>query len=136
MRLIIAGRKSTLVFCVDLIHVEALTEAFRQRGVDARWVSSKTHERERKALIEAFRAQEFPVLVNCEYADPPVMSSMDELRWSGLLLGEILTEGTDIPNIDTIIISRPTKSRNLFSQMVSTRMARNLTASTHQIVYG
>jgi hypothetical protein len=34
-------------------------------------------------------------------------------------IGEILTEGTDIPNIDTIIIARPTKSRNLFSQMVN-----------------
>lgn len=60
-----ADRKSTLVFCVDLAHVEDLTEAFRERGVDARWVSSKTPDRERKALIESFKAGDFPVLVNC-----------------------------------------------------------------------
>jgi superfamily II DNA or RNA helicase len=31
----------------------------------------------------------------------------------------ILTEGTDIPNIDCIIIARPTRSQNVFAQMVS-----------------
>ena len=31
----------------------------------------------------------------------------------------VFTEGTDIPNIDCVIIARPTRSRNLFTQMVS-----------------
>jgi len=31
----------------------------------------------------------------------------------------ILTEGTDIPNIDCVVIARPTRSRTLFTQMVS-----------------
>lgn len=30
----------------------------------------------------------------------------------------ILTEGADIPNIDCVIVARPTRSRNVFAQMV------------------
>lgn len=30
----------------------------------------------------------------------------------------ILTEGADIPNIDCVIVAKPTRSRNIFAQMV------------------
>lgn len=30
----------------------------------------------------------------------------------------ILTEGADIPNIDCVVVARPTRSRNIFAQMV------------------
>lgn len=30
----------------------------------------------------------------------------------------ILTEGADIPNIDCVVVARPTRSRNVFAQMV------------------
>jgi superfamily II DNA or RNA helicase len=30
----------------------------------------------------------------------------------------LLTEGTDIPNVDCVVVARPTRSRNLFLQMV------------------
>ncbi|KAK7059006.1 putative ATP-dependent helicase IRC3 [Paramarasmius palmivorus] len=95
-----ASRKSTLVFCVNIAHTEALTQVFRQYGIDARYVSSKTPVMERKALVASFRQGQFPVLVNCS----------------------ILTEGTDIPNIDCIIVARPTRSRNLFAQMIGRGM--------------
>ncbi|THH01805.1 hypothetical protein EW026_g935 [Hermanssonia centrifuga] len=89
-------RKSTLVFCVNLAHVRDLTQAFRDAGVDARYVYSGTPAAERKALIAAFKAQGFPVLLNCE--------------------------GADIPNIDCIIVARPTRSRNIFAQMIGRGM--------------
>ncbi|KAI1450149.1 P-loop containing nucleoside triphosphate hydrolase protein [Annulohypoxylon stygium] len=94
------GRKSTLVFCVDLAHVDGLTEAFRQFGIDARFVTSETPNVERSNLIDAFKRQEYPILVNCG----------------------VFTEGTDIPNIDCIIIARPTRSRNLLVQMIGRGM--------------
>ncbi|KAF9270115.1 P-loop containing nucleoside triphosphate hydrolase protein [Marasmius fiardii PR-910] len=93
-------RKSTLIFCVNIAHVEAMTQTFRGFGIDARYVSSKTPAMERKALINSFRAGEYPVLVNCS----------------------ILTEGTDIPNIDCVVVARPTRSRNLFAQMIGRGM--------------
>ncbi|KAK0245542.1 P-loop containing nucleoside triphosphate hydrolase protein [Armillaria nabsnona] len=95
-----ATRKSTLVFCVNVAHVHSLTQAFRQFGIDARYVYAKTPAPERKALVAAFKAGKFQVLVNCA----------------------ILTEGADIPNIDCVMVVRPTRSRNLFAQMIGRGM--------------
>lgn len=94
------GRKSTLVFCVDLAHVNGLTQKFREFGIDARFVTGDTHKVERSERLEEFRAGKFPVLVNCG----------------------VFTEGTDIPNIDCVVLARPTKSRNLLVQMIGRGM--------------
>ncbi|KAF7347873.1 DEAD-box family helicase [Mycena venus] len=93
-------RKSTLVFCVNVAHVEALTQTFRAYGIDARYVFSGTPMSERQALIASFKAGQFPVLINCA----------------------ILTEGADIPNIDCVVVARPTRSRNVFAQMIGRGM--------------
>ncbi|KAI5297769.1 hypothetical protein KEM55_004260, partial [Ascosphaera atra] len=89
-------RRSTLVFGVDIEHVRCLTEAFRKQGVDARYITSKSPKDLRTKELEAFRNFEFPVLLNCG----------------------LFTEGTDIPNIDCVILARPTRSKNLLIQMV------------------
>ncbi|KAK3390397.1 P-loop containing nucleoside triphosphate hydrolase protein [Podospora didyma] len=95
-----AGRRSTLVFCVDLAHVAALTQRFRHYGVDAQFVMGDTPTQERSARLDAFKNGRFPVLVNCG----------------------IYTEGTDIPNIDCVLLARPTRSRNLLIQMIGRGM--------------
>ncbi|KAI1763778.1 P-loop containing nucleoside triphosphate hydrolase protein [Hypoxylon sp. FL1150] len=95
-----AGRKSTLVFCVDLAHVAGLTQAFKQHGIDARYVTGNTPKVERSERVDAFRGGEFPVLLNCG----------------------VFTEGTDIPNIDCVVLARPTRSRNLLVQMIGRGM--------------
>lgn len=93
-------RKSTLVFCVDLAHVAGLTKKFREFGFDARFVTGDTPKVERSTILEGFKKREFPVLVNCG----------------------VFTEGTDIPNIDCIVLGRPTRSRNLLVQMIGRGM--------------
>lgn len=90
------GRKSTLVFCIDVQHTIDLTTTFREYGIDARYLHGGTPLMERKQLLSNFKANLFPVLVNCA----------------------ILTEGFDLPQIDTVVLARPTRSRNLFSQMI------------------
>lgn len=95
-----ANRKSTLVFCVDLAHVAGLTRAFRQHGIDARYVTGDTPKIDRSDRLDAFKRGEFPVLVNCG----------------------VFTEGTDIPNIDCVVLARPTRSRNLLVQMIGRGM--------------
>ena len=95
-----AGRKSTLVFCVDVAHIIGLTNWFRQSGIDARFVTGETAKVERSETLEAFRKGHFPVLINCG----------------------VFTEGTDIPNIDCIVLARPTRSRNLLVQMIGRGM--------------
>ncbi|KAF9184875.1 hypothetical protein BGZ50_003412 [Haplosporangium sp. Z 11] len=93
-------RKSTVVFAVDIAHLEELTNVFRRYGYDARGLSSKTDDFERAQLLSDFRQRKFPIIVNCG----------------------ILTEGTDIPAIDSIIMARPTKSNVLFQQMLGRGM--------------
>ncbi|KAF7713202.1 Uncharacterized protein PECH_001596 [Penicillium ucsense] len=89
-------RKSTLVFCVDVEHAKQLTAKFREHGIDARYITANTHKTVRSEQLEAFRNQEFPVLLNCG----------------------LFTEGTDIPNIDCVLLARPTRSKNLLIQMI------------------
>ncbi|KAF9133636.1 hypothetical protein BGX30_012212 [Mortierella sp. GBA39] len=93
-------RKSTVVFAVDIAHLESLTKIFQQYGYDARGLSSKTNDNDRAQMLKDFKKQKFPVIVNCG----------------------ILTEGTDIPVIDSIIMARPTKSNVLFQQMLGRGM--------------
>ncbi|KAG8876820.1 hypothetical protein FRB97_003911, partial [Tulasnella sp. 331] len=93
-------RKSTLIFCVNVQHVKDLTATFREAGVDARYVTGSTPVIERKELLDGFRKADFPVLVNCA----------------------ILTEGADVPNIDCVVVARPTRSKNLFAQIIGRGM--------------
>ncbi|PVH97129.1 DEAD/DEAH box helicase-like protein [Periconia macrospinosa] len=93
-------RKSTIIFCVDLSHVTNLTSTFRQFGIEAQFVTGDTPTKIRSARVDAFRNGEFPVLLNCG----------------------VFTEGTDIPNIDCVLLARPTKSRNLLVQMIGRGM--------------
>ncbi|KAF8982548.1 hypothetical protein BGZ46_001078 [Entomortierella lignicola] len=95
-----ADRKSTVVFAVDIEHLETLAALFRKYGYDARGLSSRTSDEDRAQLLKDFRERKFPVIVNCG----------------------ILTEGTDIPAIDSIIMARPTKSNVLFQQMLGRGM--------------
>ncbi|CAF9930813.1 MAG: hypothetical protein ALECFALPRED_004734 [Alectoria fallacina] len=95
-----AGRKSTLVFCVDLAHVSDLTATFGRHGIEAKFVTGDTPKRVRSERLDAFRNRQYPVLLNCG----------------------VFTEGTDIPNIDCVVLARPTKSRNLLVQMIGRGM--------------
>ncbi|KAF1811496.1 P-loop containing nucleoside triphosphate hydrolase protein [Eremomyces bilateralis CBS 781.70] len=94
------NRRSTLVFCVDVKHVSQTTATFRDHGIDARFITGDTRAGVRSERLDGFKRGEFPVLVNCG----------------------VFTEGTDIPNIDCIILARPTKSRNLLVQMIGRGM--------------
>ncbi|KZF23498.1 DEAD/DEAH box helicase-like protein [Xylona heveae TC161] len=93
-------RKSTIVFCVDVKHITSLTATFRRHGIDARFITGSTHKAVRGQRLDEFRNGEFPVLLNCG----------------------VFTEGTDIPNIDCVLLARPTKSRNLLVQMIGRGM--------------
>ncbi|KDE03505.1 hypothetical protein MVLG_06017 [Microbotryum lychnidis-dioicae p1A1 Lamole] len=96
-------RRSTLVFAVDVNHVVSLTNAFREQGIDARFVHQGIKIRDREQIYDAFRKGEIQVLVNCS----------------------ILTEGADFPFIDCVLLARPTKSRNLFQQMIGRGMRKS-----------
>jgi superfamily II DNA or RNA helicase len=97
--------KQTLVFALNKPMAVALSKLFNDKGVKANYVISGTKdgvtgatisgvENERK--IKKFREGELEVLVNVN----------------------ILTEGTDLPKVQSVFLARPTKSTILMTQMI------------------
>uniref|UniRef100_UPI0025D0F87E DEAD/DEAH box helicase n=1 Tax=uncultured Selenomonas sp. TaxID=159275 RepID=UPI0025D0F87E len=84
----------TLVFAINKKHAEHLAEEFCQAGVPAKYIVSG--EKKNRETIERFRQGEFPVLVNIQ----------------------IMTEGIDVPDVQTVFLTRETNSDVLFMQMV------------------
>lgn len=88
--------KLTLVFCLSVAHCHQLCEALQKRGINAQYVTGTTREYDRKAMVDDFAAGNIDVLANCA----------------------VFTEGTDIPNIDSIFLARPSKLMGLLTQMI------------------
>ena len=104
----IAGTKKTIVFATpgskktedgeDDFHIaQRMTEILnRHRPNAARRVSQDTPKVERRQMLQDFAAGRFQFLVNVG----------------------VLTEGFDDPTIEVVAITRPTKSRSLYAQMI------------------
>lgn len=90
------GLKSTLIFCVTVEHCKTLCGVLQAQGVNAQYVSGDTVRHERRAILQDFKDGLIEVLCNVL----------------------VFTEGTDIPNIDSLILARPTRSRPLLTQMI------------------
>ncbi|AMD19765.1 HCL386Wp [Eremothecium sinecaudum] len=104
--------KSTLLFGVDIDHVKSLCKLFQRHGIEAQYVTSKTRLSERDSIVQDFRAGKIDVLMNCG----------------------IFTEGTDIPNIDCLLLCRPTKSRTLLVQMIGRGLRQHHTKDHCQVI--
>lgn len=59
-------RKSTLVFCANLAVMRDLTTKFKNAGVKAESVSTKTPQVKRLKIIDDFKQQKLAVILNCE----------------------------------------------------------------------
>lgn len=113
----------TIVFAVDVLNAVALNAIFQSQGVKSDFViSSVAVGMNRSAsteinpkIIQAFKAGELEVLINVN----------------------IVTEGTDIPNIKTVFIARPTTSKILMTQMVGRGLRGEAAGGTKEtnIVY-
>lgn len=92
----VAANRRTIVFCVDVAHAKEVARLFREAGVSAESVDAGLSQDERRARMSRFRSGETQVLANVE----------------------LVTEGVDVPEIECVLLLRPTKSWALFTQMV------------------
>lgn len=84
----------TLVFAVNQIHAEKLCELFNKAGISCDYaISSRSDSQD---VIRRFKDNEFEVLINVQ----------------------ILTEGSDVPDIQTVFLTRQTNSDSLLMQMI------------------
>lgn len=97
--------KQTIVFALNVDNAIALNALFREAGVKSDYVLSSIKDiatgvtissKDNKNKIEQFRKGELEVLINVN----------------------ILTEGTDVPNVQSIFLARPTISSILMTQMI------------------
>ena len=82
----------TIIFALNAIHCDSLNEAFRKKGIRSDYVYTMIGNAENQRTIDRFRHNEaedgIDVLININ----------------------ILTEGSDIPDIQTVFLTRPTTS--------------------------
>lgn len=91
----------TMVFATSIEHSKLIVVEFLAAGIEARHVDGKTPKDERKKLVADHKARVFPVLVQCN----------------------LLVEGYDDPEIECVVLARPTKSLNIYLQAVG-RLSR------------
>ena len=92
------AKPPALIFCASVSHAEALAKLI-PGAVAVRGGEDRTE------ILEAFREGKIPCLTNCM----------------------VFTEGTDLPNVQTVIMARPTKNISLYMQCVgrATRLYPN-----------
>lgn len=94
----------TIIFALNAIHCDSLNEAFKKRGIRSGYVYTMINNAENQKTIDRFRHHE------------------DEDGLDVLININILTEGSDIPDIQTVFLTRPTTSDVLLMQMVGRGM--------------
>lgn len=97
--------KQTLVFALNVDNAIALNKIFKEAGVKSEYVLSSIRDlatgvnissKENKDKIDRFRNRDIDVLINVN----------------------ILTEGVDVPNVQSVFLARPTISPILMTQMI------------------
>jgi superfamily II DNA or RNA helicase/HKD family nuclease len=85
-----------LGFCVSIAHAEFMAAQFTNLGLDSVAISGFTPEGERQTALQDLRAGR----IRCIF-------SVD-----------VLGQGVDVPNVDTVLLLRPTQSATVFAQQL------------------
>ena len=83
-------------FCVSVKHAEYMAEKFNARGITSETLLGETDTEQRSKLMTRFRA--------------------GELRF--LFTRDVLSEGVDVPELNTVLFLRPTESLTVFLQQL------------------
>lgn len=95
-----AKGKKMIVFAVNSVHAEEIAIRYSEKGYSAAYVDYNTDKTERQNIIKKFKWGEIQILCNVN----------------------IFTEGFDCPDVEVIQLARPTKSINLYLQMIGRGM--------------
>jgi len=92
----LAGDKQTMVFAINRKHAKALCREYVSKGVAAEYLDAFNDDEERDDVIRRFKSGDTQVI--CQVA--------------------LYTEGTDIKEIECLVVARPTKSIGLWRQIL------------------
>ncbi|WP_267243837.1 DUF3427 domain-containing protein [Streptomyces sp. PR69] len=91
-----------LGFCVSVAHAHFMARFFERAGFKACALSGETPQEERKAALDALKSGELQIIFSVD----------------------ILNEGLDIPDVDTLLLLRPTSSATVFLQQLGRGLRR------------
>lgn len=90
----LGGNKQAIAYTYNVASAERLASELNANGVVTRAVSGNTPKDERDSIINDYRNGKIQVVTNAE----------------------LFTEGLDLPNVDVVIMLRPTQSLSLYLQ--------------------
>jgi len=96
----LAEGKRAIVYCASCEHAEHVAKEFNLAGISAAYIDGKTPDTIRKTAIEQFRTGVVKILTNVD----------------------LVSEGFDVPNMEAVILLRPTQSTTLFIQQAMRAM--------------
>jgi len=99
------GAMRALGFCVSVAHAEYMARKFVAAGIPARALSGGTPAVERAAILTGLRDGS----INAVFAV------------------DVLNEGLDVPDVDTVLMLRPTESATVFLQQLGRGLRRTPT---------
>ena len=91
-----------LGFCVSIDHARFVASRFRRAGIEARAVTSATPSEDRRRALADLR----------------------EGRVQALFTVDLFNEGVDLPDVDTVLMLRPTESATIFLQQLGRGLRR------------
>ncbi|ATL28038.1 DUF3427 domain-containing protein [Streptomyces formicae] len=94
-----------LGFCVNRKHAHFMAQTFREAGFQAVALDSESRTDERKAALDQLRRGEIQVIFSVD----------------------LFNEGLDIPDVDTLLLLRPTNSATVFLQQLGRGLRRTET---------
>ena len=99
--------KKGIIYAIDIAHAEHIAEYYREQGVAAYAISSKTPMAERQRLLAVFRGKSGDGAVDCCTSHIQILVSVD-----------LFSEGFDCPDVEFVQLARPTLSLAKYLQMV------------------
>jgi superfamily II DNA or RNA helicase/HKD family nuclease len=96
------GSMRALGFCVSVEHARYMAACFQEANLAAVALSSQTPKKERRAALAGLASGELQVIFSVD----------------------LLNEGLDIPDVDTLLLLRPTSSATVFLQQLGRGLRR------------
>lgn len=97
-----ASEKRTIGFCVSIEHAEWCAERFREQGIDAVAIHSK---------IEGVQGQEYQT-------GKDLLDAFSKDKHQVAFVVDMLNEGIDIPDVECLLMLRPTESSTVLTQQI------------------
>ena len=125
-----APDKKGITYAIDIAHAERIAQYYREHGLNAVAISSKTPPEERKQIIERFKN------TNCHESVKPTIQhstlntqhclrqplNIQHSTFNILITVDLFGEGFDCPDVEFIQLARPTLSLSKYLQQVGRGM--------------